>query len=207
MYESALFFVFFVLVELHLQCPAPSDFPFLNLVLYLRRKLLFRIFSYFRHAVFKVFISLILVCQFRHIRTLTVTSVDLGSTMLIWSIRSCNLICRNEADPVMFVQLITQVIIIIIIIIIVVVVVIGHYDICCILCKCTYFTFSLRNYNFTLLLLLSLLSSSSSLLIDNFDFCYYYYLYHNHHYSDVTNCLGFVLCMCSFHSCSLGNWP
>jgi hypothetical protein len=84
---------------------------------------------------------------------------------------------------------------------------VGHYyDICCIFCKCTCFTFSLLNDNLTLALLLLLLSSSS-LLIGNFDFCYIYYFYHHHHYSDVTNCLAFVLCMHFFHSCSLCNWP
>jgi hypothetical protein len=37
-------------------------------------------------------------------------------------------------------------------------------------------------------------------LIHYFDFCCYYYFYHHHNYSDVTNCLVVVLCVCFFLS-------
>jgi hypothetical protein len=54
---------------------------------------------------------------------------------------------------------------------------VGHHNYIC--CIRTYITFSLLTY----------------------------YFYHHHHYTDVINCLVFVLCVYFFHSCLLCNLP
>jgi hypothetical protein len=65
------------------------------------------------------------------------------------------------------------------------------------------FVLSFVNAHTILSHFLTLLLLLSSYLIDNFDFCCYYYFYHHHHYSEVINCLVFVLCVCLFLSLML----